>query len=55
VKPFFLLGIFEIGSLELFAQVGLGTMILLGISSSQVARIIGERHWHLAVLENFMS
>jgi hypothetical protein len=41
---------FEIGSLELFAQGWLQTVILL-ISASWVARIIGVSHWHLAGLD----
>jgi hypothetical protein len=39
------LGIFEIGSLELFARGWLWTTILL-ISASHVARIIDMSHWH---------
>jgi hypothetical protein len=46
-NPCFVLGIFEIGCWELFAQGWLRNMILL-ISVYWVAMIIGVSHWHLA-------
>jgi hypothetical protein len=49
VSPFFVLGIFKIGSLKLFAQGWPRTMILL-ISASWVAEIIGMSHWRPAVI-----
>jgi hypothetical protein len=46
-SPIFVMGIFEIGSHELFAQGWLWTAILL-ISASWVARITGVSHRHPA-------
>jgi hypothetical protein len=46
---FFVLGVLEIGSHELFAQDRLQTAILL-ISDSSVARITGVSHWCPACL-----
>jgi hypothetical protein len=56
-QPFFFCdGFFfpEIGSWELFAPGWLWTVILL-ISVSCVARIIGVSHWCLALLEIFIN
>jgi hypothetical protein len=47
-SPFFVLGIFEIGSCELFPWAGLDL-----IFASQVARIIGVSYWHQATLVIF--
>jgi hypothetical protein len=43
-QPFFVLGIFKIGSCKLFAQGWVWTLIVL-ISGSWVARITGMSHW----------
>jgi hypothetical protein len=42
------MGFFEIGSLKLFAQGWIWTVILL-LSASPVTRITGMSHWHLAI------
>jgi hypothetical protein len=45
-QPFFVLGIFEIGSLELVALGWFRTVMFL-ITASGVARITGMSHWLL--------
>jgi hypothetical protein len=53
-SPFLVLGIFEIGSCELFAQDWLWTLILL-ISASWVARLTGISYWDIAVMSVLTS
>jgi hypothetical protein len=53
-QPFFVLGIFKIGSHKPFPRGWLGTVILL-ISASQEARITGVSHQRPANISLFME
>jgi hypothetical protein len=53
-SPFFVMGIFEIGSCELFAQGWLPTVILQ-MSASWVARITGVSYQHPARIIIYIS
>jgi hypothetical protein len=47
-QPFFVLGIFEIGSCKLTFCVGWLQTVIILISASQIPRITGLSHWHPA-------